>query len=634
MKRALGAVAGVLVLGLLGVVVAAGPAAALSPPSPRPLSVPGSVIAGSLDGATALERARAVGNVIPTGVAGTPSRLSIPVSRALPYVKAGGGGAMVATTGFFIGFDGMNAAMRAAGVTDVGLEALFPPEPETLFQPNFDLGEITPPGWNGMPVRDAADQAWIACGSGGGCVGNPKVQTQMVLNILEAPPFGQTGRLRYQYDIGPNPLPAETMGTSWVVANGQVGCQNLNSTTATPVPSTCQWGLGGSPSVFGVRYPFGTSLPVVTVENWTSRPIGLTQYTPAPTKVVVWFPTGHTSRPPAMSSDPARHWQTRAQCSTGPVVTNSVTFNESALEWPAYPDAGCLGGSIPTSYEVWLLTEGDQVAPQLVKSWAPAPALTDWYGTYPDCVDGSCRLELQRIDPATGTGLSCFTNPHACVDWFEDPARADNYRCTYAGGQTVPLSECFVYKPTFNVATGTAVQTGTGTRPAADTNPYGDPATGEPVPADGSSTPGGEVGDPSCPPTFTVSLGGIGYWVWKGVSCALTERFVPQNALDTAAVSTAWQGTAFGDVGGFMGGLTPAAFLPAGGACGVIVDREVPALFGGRLTVTTCGGWWEDAGVMRGLIGAAFILGSVFGGVRMILRLIRVDSDAVKAGVS
>src|SRR5665811_700564 len=91
----------------------------------------------------------------------------------------------------------------------------------------------------------------------------------------------------------------------------------------------------------------------------------------------------------------------------------------------------------------------------------------DWQTNYPQCSDGSCRLELFRVDPTTQWRVSCFANPEACISWATDPALLGQMQCTYAGAD-VALSECNAYVPTFNVMTGTKVQTNTGLENSTD----------------------------------------------------------------------------------------------------------------------------------------------------------------------
>src|SRR5665647_598471 len=132
--------------------------AVVSPPIP-PITVPSSVI-GSLDGATALERARMVGNAVP----GLATGWRVPVSASSNIFKAVGAGApspfTVAVTGFFIGFEGTSMILRMAGVEDVGLAAFVPPSSAPEYVANSDLGAVPEPGWAPSNVVSSYSAAW------------------------------------------------------------------------------------------------------------------------------------------------------------------------------------------------------------------------------------------------------------------------------------------------------------------------------------------------------------------------------------------------------------------------------------------------------------------------------------------
>ncbi len=89
-----------------------------------------------------------------------------------------------------------------------------------------------------------------------------------------------------------------------------------------------------------------------------------------------------------------------------------------------------------------------------------------WWSAYPECVNGSCLLDLQQ------SSLSCFSSGVNCQGWFEDPGRAATYTCRY-GTHSVDLSECFVYSPSFE---------------GDDGHGYGDPVDGSAVASPTSPT--------------------------------------------------------------------------------------------------------------------------------------------------
>ena len=225
---------------------------------------------------------------------------------------------------------------------------------------------------------------------------------------------------------------------------------------------------------------------------------------------ITYYSPTHPLRPPDQDADPARTWVTTFECSdgSGGAVTGDP-WRESQPEWPGPLSPSCTSGGL-TYVLVQQTSPG--LDPWTLYEWRAPDALDDYAAAYPQCADASCVLELHRVDAATGTQLACFDNPEACAQWFEDPARSTNYVCTY-GGAVVDLSECYVYAPTFDPAKRT------------DAGPaYADPATGT-TPTPGTS-PGPEPST-GCPPPFEFTLGGFGYWVTKGTSCALEWAFVP-----------------------------------------------------------------------------------------------------------
>lgn len=597
--------AAVAALAVVGVtlVAPAGAARALDFPVPIPVTVPSSVVSGSLDSATAAQRAAAIGGTSTTAVA-AGGQLRLPVSTAAKFAKTVGGPTMVGATGFFLGFDGLNAAMKLAGVDPsiVGWEGLFPSTPEPGFIANADA-IATAPGF-----KDGVDTFRARTGkSGYGYL--PETTVRVV--PIDSPGVTGGGPLRFR--LVPTTAPVGAWGTSTLFyLNYTMAGKYANNTT-------CLGSTGGGAqnyptSDLTATVPAGCTFSVVISGDLAAGQVS----------TVTWYPVGHALRPPDVPANPLRTWSTRATCSGGVVTSDSAPFSETASAWPEYPEAVCPDGAVPSLVEVWMITAGAAAPPLLVRSWEPDPTVSDWLGAFPECVDGSCRLELYRQDVTTGAQLSCMTNPSACVDWLQDPARADNYRCVY-GGTVVDLAECNVYGPTFNVATGTDVKTTTGTRPAGTTGPYGDPATGEPVPLPGGEPGTTPDGDPTCPPAFNFSAGGIGYWIWKGVSCALAAAFVPSGQLQTARVSEAVDGSVLGKLGDLSAGVGAAFEGLQDGSCGVIVDTSVESMNGAGLRVSTCDFPWSSMGVLKTAIGAAFMCGAVLIGIRTILRTIRVE---------
>lgn len=242
------------------------------------------------------------------------------------------------------------------------------------------------------------------------------------------------------------------------------------------------------------------------------------------TSVTDWFPEGHPQRPVKPSADPTRWWKTTWQCSAGAPggSQQSNPFKEGDAEWPPFPSAQCDAGSVVSSLLVEQITEGLSV-PTKVFDWTADPDYLGWAANTPkECMGGGCQLLLERIDQHTGTRLSCFANPSLCTQWTEDPQKETNYSCTY-GGVAVALSDCLVYKPTFN----------------PQGPPYADPEGG--VGSAPTPGPGGEPGAPpqdnGCPPPFSWTSLVNPWWYYKGVSCALQEVFVPSSSVVATEVN-------------------------------------------------------------------------------------------------
>ena len=236
---------------------------------------------------------------------------------------------------------------------------------------------------------------------------------------------------------------------------------------------------------------------------------------PAPLDLV-WWPEGKAGRSTGVDADPARTWVTEWRCADGATGSASVgPWHESEGSWPAPAEPSCAGSPLEW-YRVQQTSPG--VAAWTFVEWSAPAVLGEFAAAYPQCGNGACVLELLRVDPTTGARVACFDNPDGCLGWFEDPAKADNYVCTY-GGADVALSECDAYAPLFDSSRRTAA------------GPlYADPATG--LVAEG--TGGTVVSDPGAgcgsAPAFEFSLGGVGYWVAHGTEWALCQAFVPDAA--------------------------------------------------------------------------------------------------------
>lgn len=263
--------------------------------------------------------------------------------------------------------------------------------------------------------------------------------------------------------------------------------------------------------------------------------------------------------------DPDRYFRSTWSCrakSDGTIrndQADSAMFKESDTEWAPIPDMPCEADEWLNGYIIIEKTAGGVLADKTIATWDAPAALKEVQDQFPQCADGSCRLELYRI--GTGTErISCFSNPAVCADWFTSPTKTDDYVCTY-GGEDVPLSECNAYSDLFKDWPTT-------------TNPRDklrDPKDG----SDPSSDPSPEPSD-DCPPG--VGLSTLTPWWWyKAAVCALEYAFVPRGTVVQAEVTdivTAWEGTPPGEAAAVVGNVCDAVCSPPPGTS----DCEGPGI--------------------------------------------------------
>lgn len=595
------------VVGLVGlslVVTSGGSAQAFAPAPPVPITVTSGVMAGSMDSATAAQRAAAVGNVAKGAVGGW----NVPVSTSGNILKASAGAPSpftVGVAGFFIGFEGANQVMRLMGVDDVGIGALGTQTASVDYTLNADV-VVHQPGWSGGNVF---------------MLQTSKGPVPVTVNVVSAPAYNATGLTTIATEV---PWPAGLSGTD-------VADMGTAYTFVVPGASAnmSQW-LSNRSSSSPVFYAsFSKSLSSSLA--FTGMTVRRDSTVNALTAGSVWYPVGSPLRPADSVPDPGRQFETRWTCTEGVGGTlRSPQFFESDVSWPAFPQARCAAGSV-ASMSVWEVPAlGTEPPAVQLTTWTAAPQVTEWQTANPDCTDGSCTLELSRIDPTTGARLSCFGSPEACVDWWSSPNRATEYVCSY-NGAPVAVTECAAYGPTFNKSTGAAVETAAGPIPAVDAMPYGDPATGEGVPSPEPSMPVTQP-SPDCPPPFEFTLGGMGYWVAKGVTCALSAAFVPPDGIDTSGIDQAFAGSPLRQIGDMFSGVGGSFGAMSSGACGVIVDTAPAPLQGERLVISTCDPPWDQVAPLRLLISAGFMIGAVVSGTKVLLGTLRVTVHSEPTG--
>lgn len=257
--------------------------------------------------------------------------------------------------------------------------------------------------------------------------------------------------------------------------------------------------------------------------------------------------------------DPERWLECRIKLTNGAnLVAESMHFNEGSGFVPPVICPEIPTGAEIEEYSVWEVGGGQ--AHELVPATQTTPEYDAAKTTYPECMDGTCMLELLKSD------VSCFTLPEACADWFTDPNKTETMTCRY-GSHAVPLSECNVYAPTFKPD-------------AKPTNtPYGDPATGQPLPSTPGAAAPGTVADPTsdrnCFPTGWGLLNPV-EWVVKPVGCALEYAFVPRPSKVTeltGKADAAWRATTLAKTANTLGAVAPVLMgLSDGGCEGIAIN--------------------------------------------------------------
>lgn len=146
-----------------------------------------------------------------------------------------------------------------------------------------------------------------------------------------------------------------------------------------------------------------------------------------------------------------------------------------------------------------------------------------------ECFNGdkTCTVDISK-------GLKdgqCGSQAQYCPDFWNDPNKDEDYKCTYGGVEVDPFV-CGMYRG--------------GDGPTGNQGDDGEPSDDTP--------PSPNPGEAACnPPSF---LEGINpYWIQKGVECAIGELFEPdQKKTDqkVAQMTDAWDSTIVGDMAGLI----------------------------------------------------------------------------------
>ncbi len=379
------------------------------------------------------------------------------------------------------------------------------------------------------------------------------------------------------------------------------GCPNTCSVTA---------------SSFAVNIPAGVPATVTTLKfdfrNADNNSLG-------PIATVMYYLPGSANRPPAPVANPTRQLRQDTTCKNAAGATQivsgalSATFTETdATPLPTVPPAG----NCPTGFTV-SQTKIVEISPTQPTQtiWGPyivpQPVVDARLGTtFPQCVNSTCHTRLFKVN-TDGSLADCFIAATDCSQWFADPNKAANYKCTYGPANTsadpvVALSECNYYSPSFDP------------QKQAQGVPYGDPATGavptslvtpvvDPVTVtDGQSCfPGGFIG---------TLLAGPDQWVVRPLKCV----FIPSDASlrgFTTTIKTAYDATAISEWATALGGIGGIA-IPEGGCDGIHVTLPLMVTTANLHLFSTCDPPWSTvAGVVKAFLTVAiawFCLAGVF----------------------
>lgn len=179
--------------------------------------------------------------------------------------------------------------------------------------------------------------------------------------------------------------------------------------------------------------------------------------------------TGNLAFVGATSGDPERLLECSVTGTNGTIYRgNSLPYRETdeVFSPPACPTLPA--GVYPTHVEFGV-SGGNQGTKQLYAEDS-TPEFQAQLAAYPECMDGSCLLDLRTA------GASCFEGLTDCADWVSSPTRDTDYQCRY-GTHDVAISQCFIYGELFKPGA------------AGGSAPLADPTTGMPAGGGAQTTP-------------------------------------------------------------------------------------------------------------------------------------------------
>jgi len=273
--------------------------------------------------------------------------------------------------------------------------------------------------------------------------------------------------------------------------------------------------------------------------------------------------------------NPLRHWRCEVKelapegGGTGAVLSDvSASFRETDESWPQVKCPTLPPELILGNVTIWQVNEATGVETQ-VQSTDTADSYRTTGTENPECLDGSCILDLQF---KSGTKWkTCFDSPEECTGWWEHRTDTDQFRCLY-GTEVVDYRECAAYKVTFEDTT--SVETVYCIPVDADGNTCystDDTTTDTETGTGGECTVGcGSNESSECFPTGWAVFNPVG-WVLQPVQCALRAAFIPSSTgvqqLE-AKRDEVLGNTAFGSVATAVGTMASTFNIAASGCKG------------------------------------------------------------------
>lgn len=373
--------------------------------------------------------------------------------------------------------------------------------------------------------------------------------------------------------------------------------------SATGPGTTCAGGADGSAYCFIFNTYGGGGPDLAPFNEYCPEGVSLTCAGPVSVPVA------------APAADPQRVFECEITGADGQVYrASSDQFTEGSdsaapIVCPSMPS-----DVVPTNVAV---KESGPQGPVTLSDTPTTPEFQDFYAKYPQCRDGACKLDLKqkKLDRQ-----SCFqdaTAGAACLGWFTDPLREEDYQCTY-GGEDVALSECFVYSQVFKPDAVSAGQA------------YADPLTGLPV--TGQSSPNAATGSlnrlATNPRDFSGCLDkGWGVanpveWVMVPVTCSMQASFIPRSGFvdgELTKVALTWANTGPAKLAAAIGAWRIA---PNVAGCSSSMNFPVP-MIGRSITVPiiqACPGtpFGDFAPFVRALVTAVLIITAGFACKRIV----------------